>query len=383
MSGENNQVLVVECKDYNIELIKEKISAALKPLGGIESFVQENQTVLLKPNLLMAKKPEAGITTHPAVVQAIAELVGELGAEVIIADSPGGPFNKTVMKRVYQKTGMSQVAQVTTANLNWNFASQTKDSSDAKILNKLTVGQFIAEADVIINLPKFKTHGLTKMTGGVKNMFGAVPGLLKAEYHMKMPQIDNFSDALLDVALATKTSLTIVDGITAMEGEGPSSGDKFQLNRLVIGVNPLAVDVAMADIVGIKPQAVATIAAAERRGLTHNIDQIEYLGIETKLTEFKTPTIDSSAQLLDRRMPSFLARWIRKLVKPKPVFNDQRCIQCGACITGCPPQVISKTEEGVEADLEGCIRCFCCQELCPEDAVDIHRPLLGKLLFGE
>ena len=383
MSEKNNQVLVLECRDYNVKLIKEKITAALKPIGGLKSFVKAEQTVLLKPNLLMAKQPEAGITTHPAVVQAVVELVENLGAEVIIGDSPGGPFNKTVMKRLYQKTGMTNVAQVTTATLNWNFASQTKDSSDAKILNKLTVGQFIAEADVIINLPKFKTHGLTKMTGAVKNMFGAVPGLLKAEYHMKMPQIDNFSDALLDVALATKPELTIVDGITAMEGEGPSSGDQYQLNRLVIGANPLAVDVVMADIVGIESEAVATIEAAKRRDLTYHIDQIEYLGTETKLTEFKTPTIDSSAQLLDRRMPSFLAQWIRKLVKPKPVFDDKKCIQCGACITGCPPQVISKTETGVEADLDGCIRCFCCQELCPEDAVDIHRPLLGKLLFGK
>ena len=383
MSEKNDQVLVLECRDYNVKLIKEKITAALKPIGGLKSFVKAEQTVLLKPNLLMAKQPEAGITTHPAVVQAVVELVENLGAEVIIGDSPGGPFNKTVMKRLYQKTGMTNVAKKTSATLNWDFAGQTTTPSDAKILNKLTVGQFISEADVIINLPKFKTHGLTKMTGAVKNMFGAVPGLLKAEYHMKMPQIDNFSDALLDVALATKPELTIVDGITAMEGEGPSSGDQYQLNRLVIGANPLAVDVVMADIVGIESEAVATIEAAKRRDLTYHIDQIEYLGTETKLTEFKTPTIDSSAQLLDRRMPSFLAQWIRKLVKPKPVFDDKKCIQCGACITGCPPQVISKTKTGVEADLDGCIRCFCCQELCPEDAVDIHRPLLGKLLFGK
>ena len=378
-----DKVLVLACEDYNLELIKEKIKAAFKPLGGLENFVDCNQKVLLKPNLLMAKKPEAGITTHPAVVQAVAELVIELGAEVIIGDSPGGPFNKTVMKRVYQKTGMAKVADNTTAKLNWNFANHTKNTTTTKILNNLTIGEFIAEADIIINLPKFKTHGLTKMTGGVKNMFGAIPGLLKAEYHMKMPEIDNFSDVLLDVALATKPQLTIVDAITAMEGEGPSSGDKYDLNRLLIGANPLAVDVVMADMVGVKPEAVATIAAAKRRNLVHNINQIDYLGLETKLNEFETPTIDSSAQLLDRRLPGFLAHWVRKLVKPKPVFDEQQCIQCGACITGCPPQVISKTETGVEADLDNCIRCFCCQELCPEEAVDIHRPWLGKLLFGK
>ena len=380
---DKDKVLVLACEDYNIELIKEKIKAALKPLGGLKKFVDCDQKVLLKANLLMAKKPEAGITTHPAVVQAVAELVIEIGAEVIIGDSPGGPFNKTVMKRLYQKTAMTKVADNTAANLNWNFARHTKNTSTAKILNQLTIGQFIAEADVIINLPKFKTHGLTKMTGGVKNMFGAIPGLLKAEYHMKMPKIDNFADVLLDVALATKPQLTIVDGIIAMEGEGPSSGERYELNRLLMGANPLAVDVVMAHLVGINPEAVATIAAAARRNLVHDINQIDYLGLETKVGQFKTPTIDSSAQLLDRRLPSFLAHWVREWVKPKPVFNEQQCIQCGACITGCPPQVISKTETGVEADLDDCIRCFCCQELCPEDAVEIHRPWLGKLLFGK
>ncbi|MFO7820401.1 MAG: DUF362 domain-containing protein [Halanaerobacter sp.] len=378
---EKDRVLVLECQEYKVELIKKKINTALKKIGGLKSFIAAEQKVLLKPNLLMAKKPEAGITTHPAVVQAVVELVSETGAEIVIGDSPGGPFNKTVMKRVYQKTGLAKVAQETDADLNWNFGRETSNLSESQILNHLTVGEYIAEADLIINLPKFKTHGLTKMTGGVKNLFGAVPGLLKAEYHMKMPQLDNFSDALLDIALAVRPELTIVDGITAMEGEGPSSGDNYELNRLLVGTNPLAVDVVMADLVGIKAEDVATIAAAKRRDLVYDLEQIEYLGVKTKLDEFKTPTIDSSAQLLEQRMPEFLADWIRKLVKPKPIFNDSKCVQCGACITSCPPQVISKTESGVEADLDNCIRCFCCQELCPEDAVEIHRPWLGKLLF--
>jgi uncharacterized protein (DUF362 family)/Pyruvate/2-oxoacid:ferredoxin oxidoreductase delta subunit len=379
----DNKVLVTECKDYNVELIKEKIAASLEPLGGIDNFVSPGQKVLLKPNLLMAKEPQAAITTHPVVVQAVAELVIDSGGEVTIGDSPGGPFTKSAMKRLYRKTGMERVAENTAAKLNWNLDSTTIPFATAKILKSLTLGQFIEGADVIINLPKFKTHGLTKMTGGVKNMFGSVPGLLKAEYHLNMPQITDFSDALLDIALATKPSLTIVDGIVAMEGEGPSSGDKREFNRLLVATNPLALDVVMAHLVGIEPEAVATIKAAQERELTHSLEQVELLGVDTKLSDFVTPTIDSSARLLDSRMPGFMADLIRKLVKPKPVFKDDKCIQCGICIASCPPQIISKTKQGVEADLDDCIRCFCCQELCPQEAVEIDRPLLGKLLFGK
>ncbi|MGM0501182.1 MAG: DUF362 domain-containing protein [Bacillota bacterium] len=378
-----DKVLVLECKDYNVELIKEKVKAALHTISSIENFITKETKVLLKPNLLMAKEPEAAITTHPAVVQAVAELIIDLGAEVVIGDSPGGTFNKNRIKRLYRKTGMKKVAEKTEAKLNWNFASTTKPFASGKVLKNIKFAQFVEEADLIINLPKFKTHGLTKMTGGVKNMFGTIPGLLKAEYHMRMPQIENFSDALLDVVLAVKPQLTIVDGIVAMEGEGPSSGEQREFNKLLLGSNPLAVDVIMADLVGIEPQAVATIAAAQRRGLVHSLSQIKCLGDNSRLDNFSTPTIDSSAQLLDRRMPSFLADVAAKLVKPKPVFNEQQCIQCGACIESCPPQVITKTEAGVEADLDNCIRCFCCQELCPENAVVINRPWLGKLLFGD
>lgn len=383
MKKENDKVVVLECKDYQTELIKERITTGLNALGGLKNFVSGGEKVLLKPNLLMAKEPSAAITTHPTVVKAVAELVIERGAEVTIGDSPGGPFKKAALKRVYKKTGMKKAAQETGSELNWEFSGETKSTEQGQILKKIELGKFVTDADLIINLPKFKTHGLTKMTGGVKNMFGAVPGLLKAEYHMRMPQIDDFADMLLDIAATTKPELTIVDGIKAMEGEGPSSGQEYDLKRLLISPNPYAVDVAMADIVGIKPEAVATIEAAKRRGLIAAKEEIDYLGLETKFDEFKTPFISSSAQLLEGRLPSFIADWIRKLTKAKPIFEEKKCVQCGKCITGCPPQVISKTEAGVRADLDGCIRCFCCQELCPENAVEIYRPWLGKLLFGK
>jgi uncharacterized protein (DUF362 family)/Pyruvate/2-oxoacid:ferredoxin oxidoreductase delta subunit len=339
--------------------------------------------VVLKTNLLRAEDPKGATTTHPAVVQAVAELVADQGAAPIIADSPGGPFKKAMLSRVYTKTGMQKVADNTAAELNWNFNSTELSFPEAEILTNMKVAEAIINADVVINLPKFKTHGLTKLTGAVKNMFGAVPGLLKAEYHLNMQQIDDFSDVLLDIALAVDPELTIMDGIVGMEGEGPSGGDAIQLNTLLISNNYCALDVVMAELAGVEPTQVPTIKAAEKRGLISSRKEVKLTGDNIEIDGFETPTIGDSAKLIEQGLPGPLASLVKKLLRPKPIFKDDKCIQCGVCIQGCPPEVISKTESGVEADLDGCIRCFCCQELCPEEAVKIHRPLLGRLLFGK
>ncbi len=381
MNLEDNKVMVLECKEYNIGLIKEKLKQGLKPWGGIEAFVKPGQKVLLKTNLLMAKSPDEAVTTHPALVQAVVELVQEVTGQITIGDSPGGPFNQGRLKKIYRKTGMEEVADKSGVELNWNFESTNLSFPNGKFLKNVRVGEFITDADVIINLPKFKSHGLTKMTGGVKNMFGAIPGLLKAEYHFNMQEIDDFANALLDIFMVTDPDLTIMDGIIGMEGEGPSGGEPIELGKLLISSNPPALDVVMAELAGVEPESIPTIVAAKDRGLIYQLEEIEILGIEIKSEGFTVPTIDQSAQLLERRLPKPLARFLRARLRPRPIFNDDICIQCGACIRSCPSQVIKKTKTGVEVDLDGCIRCFCCQELCPEEAVEIHRPWLGRILF--
>jgi len=383
MGFKDNRVMVLKCNDYDVKLIRENLKRGLAPWGGIEAFVQPNQQVLLKANLVMAKKIEKSATTHPALVQAVTELVQEVGAKVIIGDSPGGPFNESMVKRVYRKTGMEDVAKNTGAELNWNFDEVQSPFTEGKVLKNITLGKFISDADVIINLPKFKSHGLTKMTGGVKNMFGAIPGLLKAEYHMKMQEIDDFSNALMDIALATNPDLTIMDGIIGMEGEGPTGGEPIKLNTILISPNPTAIDVVMAKIAKLDPLSIPTIKIAKDRGLIYQLEEVELLGEEVEQYSFVAPTIQDSVELLTLRLPTPIAKWLLSHKRPKPIFQKDKCIQCGVCIQSCPPKIITKTDSCVEADLDKCIRCFCCQELCPQEAVDIHRPFLGRLLFGK
>jgi len=377
----NSQIVHVECNTYEKEIVKEKLKQGLGLIGGLGRYVKKGQQVLLKVNLLMGKPPEEAVTTHPAFVEAVAELVAAEGATPIIGDSPGGIFNKGFLTRAYQAAGLDAVAERCGAKLNWDFETEQLPFSEGKILKTVTIGKFVSNADVIINLPKFKTHGLTKLTGAVKNMFGIVPGLVKAEYHMNMSAIPDFADVLLDIALSLPPVLSIMDGITGMQGEGPSGGDPIQLNSVLIGTDPLAVDVAMAMRAGIDPKEVTTIEAAARRGMVSSENEIELLGEPISSASFASPEVRSSAGI-DERLPAPLYKLLERLLKPRPVFIDENCIQCGICIQNCPPKVISKTEHGVKADLSGCIRCFCCQELCPERAVHIKRPLLGKLFRG-
>lgn len=384
MNINDQRVMLIRCDRYEVSKIKRLITEGLEPWGGMAAFVQPEQRVLLKVNLLMAKKPEEVTTTHPAMAQAVAELVQEVGGQPVIGDSPGGPFTSVLLQRIYRRTGMEVVAQETGAELNGELGSVERHFPEGKILKTITVGQYIDNADVIINLPKLKTHGMTKLSGAVKNLYGAIPGLLKAEYHLNMQEIGDFSNVLCDIALCVAPQLSIMDGIIGMEGEGPSGGTPVQLNSILISPNPFALDVAVAEMVKIKQEKIPTIKAARERGLPSRIEEIQLLGEPLKNMHplsFASPDINDSAKLLERFLPGRLGNAITHLLRPKPVFDPELCIQCGDCVRSCPPQIISKREKGVEADLSQCIRCFCCQELCPKVAVSVHRPLLGRMLF--
>lgn len=386
MNLDDKRVMVLKCERYEVNMIKTKLKDGLDPWGGMEAFVRPQMKVLLKPNLLMAKRPEAVTTTHPAVVQAVTELVQEAEGEVIIGDSPGGPFTRALLQRVYQRTGMEGVANATGAKLNWDFKAFERAHPEGLILKNLTLGRFVEDIDLLINLPKLKTHGLTKMTGGVKNLFGAIPGLIKAEYHLKMQDIKDFSNILIDIVLGVQPQLTIMDGIIGMEGSGPSGGKARELNTLLISPNPFALDIAAAELVKIKPESIPTIKMAGERGFAGSIAEVDLLGIpltELQPAGFTSPDISYSADLFENFLPGKLGSWLADRLRPKPVFDPEICTQCGDCIRGCPPQVIKRRKKGVTVDLDGCIRCFCCQELCPCQAVKIHRPLISRLLFSK
>ncbi len=377
------RVAVKKCSDYK-ENLSDKVKETIDLLGGIETFVNKGEKVVLKVNLLMGKDPQMGVTTHPEIVRAVARLVKEQEAIPVIADSPGGPFNNMNLKRAYRISGFENIAKEENIELNYNTESKKINFEEGKIKKSFEIADYINEADKVINLAKLKTHGLTMYTGGVKNLFGTIPGLLKAEYHLSLEDIEYFSAMLVDLAKLIQPQLTLIDGILGMEGDGPSGGETKRFNYILASTSPFAVDVAATHLMGISPpEKVPTILAAKNRNEVAEISDLDLLGDELVVaSDTKVPNIEKKSNLLDQKLPDPISNFLAYFLRSRPVFDSDKCVGCGDCVESCPPQTIELKNSKAVVDLSDCIRCFCCQELCRYNAVEIKRPLLSKLFFS-
>jgi len=373
------KVSLIECREYDHLLVKESIIQTFENLGGIDKYINKGERVLLKLNLLMRKKPEEATTTHPVFTKALAEVLIEYGAEVIIGDSPGGPFNERMLKSVYKGCGIEEIAHEVGAKLNFNTNMMEVKNQKGRILKNLTVTEMLNDVDKVISVSKLKTHGLAVFTGAVKNMFGTVPGVLKAEYHVKMPDIRDFSDALVDICLYSNPILSFMDGIVGMEGDGPSAGEPREVGVIIASTSPYHLDVVATSIINLEPRKVPTIERCVERNICRgNLEDIDLVGEgidKFKIDDFKIPNI-KSVNFLEDKAPKFLKTVVNAWLRPKPVFVHEDCIGCSDCAENCPPKVIQMVDKRPIVELDGCIRCFCCQELCPKKAVIIHRPWL-------
>lgn len=380
----DNKVVFVSCKTYQKEDINQSIKELFRELGGLEQYIRPGQKVLLKVNLLMKKPAEAAVTTHPSLVEAVINQIHNLGARAIIADSPGGPFTKSWLKGIYRETGMEDVVVKTGAKLNWNFKQQEFSNPEGKILKKIILAQIIKEVDVVISLAKLKTHGFTIYTGAVKNLFGCIPGLLKADYHLRMSNLRDFSEMLVDIAEFVKPQLSIMDAVVAMEGAGPSAGDPKEVGLLAASANPHALDLACCYLIGLDYKRIFTLQKAIERGLIpKDIQKLDIRGIkegEFKPIPFKIPEASRSRHI-PIPLPPHLDSFFYKMLRPKPNFIHQKCVGCGLCAKNCPAKCIEMIAHRPHVDLSRCIRCFCCQELCPYQAVEIKRNKLSQLIF--
>lgn len=376
-------VSLIKCDDYRYEKVRQALEKSFENLGGVKKYVNHGETALLKLNLLMKKKPEEATTTHPVFAKALAEILIEHGVKVIIGDSPGGPFNEKILKGIYKVCGMEEVAKDTGAILNYNTNSVDIKNENGLILKRITAIEILEKVDKVISVSKLKTHGMMMFTGAVKNMFGIVAGLDKAEYHVRMPNNKDFSNALVDICLVADPVLSFMDGIVGMEGAGPSGGDPRKVGAVIASTSPYHLDVVATSIIGLKPTKVPTVQRCVERGLCKgNFDDIKLKGDRIEefiLNDFVIPEI-RSLDLLEGKLPKFMRDIINGLLQPKPVFIHEKCMGCSDCAKNCPPHVIKMVDNRPIVNLDECIRCFCCQELCPVKAVDIHRPLLMKLL---
>jgi uncharacterized protein (DUF362 family)/Pyruvate/2-oxoacid:ferredoxin oxidoreductase delta subunit len=377
-------VVLKYCPDYTMD-VEQHLREGLAELGGMSAFVKPGQKVLLKVNLLMKKRPEEAVTTHPSVVEAVIHLVQEAGGIPIIGDSPGGPYTVSALRSIYARTGLREVAERTGAILNEDVGQTIIQYPEGKLVKSLTVTNCVLDADVIIPLSKLKTHGMMTFTGAVKILFGVIPGLLKAEYHLKMFKVYDFADLLVDIATYVKPALSIMDGVVGMEGDGPSAGKPRNIGALILSTDPFALDVIATDLIGLKPEKVPTIMAARLRGLTSRLDELQLKGDSRSLWRIQGFVIPKavSTNFLDMApLPRSVKTFILNRVRPRPIFEHATCVGCSDCVNNCPAKAITMNEnQRPVVDLEGCIRCFCCQELCPHQSVKLFKPWLGRTLL--
>ena len=384
---EETQVYAASCPDYG--QAEACIRTLVEQMGGMGRFVRPGERIVLKANLLRAAPPESAICTHPAVVEAVAKLVKEAGGTPVICDSPGGALHKeAVLRSLYEKTGMAAAAAAAGAELSMDSSTRTVSLPEGKVLRQAEIITPVAEADGVIDLCKMKTHVLMSMTGAVKNLFGVIPGLSKVGYHATHPDHATFADVLLDLTGYVKPRLSLMDGILAMEGDGPgSSGTPRQVGLLLAAANPLALDTAAGAIMNLPRQDNPVLLAAERRGLTPcRMEDVELIGgtvEELRMADYKFPA-STKSNLMDFLGP--LARPAERLCKKAlsqtPRIDGAKCVGCGICAKSCPGQAIAMTAPGKKARIsqKACIHCYCCHELCPQKAVELHQSWLGRLL---
>lgn len=369
------QVVIKKCSNYDDTNVLNALKQVFDSLGGLDKYIKPGMKVALKPNLVKKKRPEDAATTHPSIIKHLTALIKEAGGIVTIVESPGGLFTTSLLKGVYVHCGIEKVAKETGAILNYDISEVEVENPQGKYLKKVTIVKALKDADLIINIPKLKTHGQMVYTGAVKNMFGAVPGELKAEYHYRMSEYDEFADALIDIYLSVKPTLNIMDAVTGMDGEGPTSGNPRHIGLIIAGENAFEVDFTALNIIDADPISVPIIKQGIERNLCPGqIGQIDIVGQkieDVKVIGFDIPQADTMKSI------AFFSRGILKFftrgLKPKPIFDYNLCIGCAECQRVCPAHVISMKGKRPEVDMSHCISCFCCQELCPQKAVLIKR----------
>lgn len=377
----DNRVSVVKCDGYS--QAEEAVNKALELLGGIEKFIKKGDKVVIKPNLVSRKKPDEAVTTHPALLRAVIKAAESAGGIVTVAESPGGPYNAAALKAVYGGCGMNDAVDGTNAKLNFDTGFTEVDYPDGKTVKKIPVINPILEADVIISVPKLKTHAMTSYTGAVKNLFGVIPGTYKAEMHFRLNERKAFCSMLVDLCGCVKPSLSIMDGVWGMEGDGPTAGINRHVGLVMASANAHALDLAACRLIDYSPCEVDTVSEAIERGLTvKSAQELDIIGEDLDkliIKDFIKP--ESHFNLLRViRLPAALNGFVTNALASKPKIKYDECVGCGKCGECCPLKAIDMKTGKPKIDKTKCIKCFCCQELCPKGAVKIYRPLLNKFM---
>jgi uncharacterized protein (DUF362 family)/ferredoxin len=368
----NKKVGIERCNSYDPSEVYEALKRAVELAGDLDVA---GKTVLLKPNILSDTPPEKAVCTHPAFLEAAIRLVREMGAKRVLAgDSPG-----------LQPPGFSAKASglgdaIRKNGADWVDFTKGKievPCPEGKVVKKFTLTQALREADVMISIPKLKTHQLMYFTGAMKNIFGLIPSVAKSPYHVRFSSRESFAAMLVDLNLAVKPAYTFMDAVIGMEGHGPAAGNPRQVGLVMASSNLLAMDIAATTVICYPPSEIPVIKDALSRGhWLLNLDEIEYPGLspaDVRIPGFvKLPMKRSGSQFLDFVLPPPLRR-LKDSLEPVPEINHDICVHCGDCSRICASKAIGSTGEGKGRreviDYGRCIRCFCCHEICPAKAI--------------
>jgi uncharacterized protein (DUF362 family)/NAD-dependent dihydropyrimidine dehydrogenase PreA subunit len=372
-------VAVIRCDSYDEDEVYTALRRGIQLLGGIRRFAGPGEKVLLKPNALLGKPPESCVCTHPAVVQAAGRLFQEVTRAVFYGDSPGaGPPGPAL-----RKSGIQEAAEAAGLEpADFSRGRPVALGAGAPI-DRIEIAEGVLAADALIGLCKLKTHSQTRMTGAVKNIYGCVPGFRrKKKYHVQFPSAFDFSRLLVSLNLLLKPRLHVMDGIAAMEGNGPGGGDPVSMRVLLLSADPVALDAVMCRLVELNPLHVPTSGPGERQGLgTYRCEGIELVGdpigplVNGDFRVPRGPVHDFAA--------SGMMSWVNHLLSRRPAIDPERCNRCGQCVASCPASPKAVDWPGGDRSRPPafrygrCIRCFCCQETCPQGAISVRRTALG------
>ncbi|MBI9052042.1 MAG: DUF362 domain-containing protein [Anaerolineaceae bacterium] len=378
-----SKVALVYCKDYELDQVRQAVKEGLTLLGGAQQFAKAAEKILIKPNLLVGDSPEKCISPHPMVFQAVLEEFQACGAELSFGDSPG--FGSTLAAA--KQSQMLPIAEALNVPIADFQNGETVSFHEGRFIKQFNIAKGVLEADGLISLAKMKAHALTRMTGAIKNQFGCIPGMLKAEFHSKLPSANIFSKMLVDLNLYIKPRLYIMDGIMAMEGNGPRNGDPRPMHVLLFSTDPVALDAAVCQMIHLNEALVDPIVYGNEFGLGSS-KEIEFIG--EPISRFDTPdfVVNRSHGSTSTDLGILTSGLMRNYVTPRPVIMEDKCTKCGRCVQVCPadPKALS-WKDGKDHppvyDYSECIRCYCCQELCPHEAISVQVPLLGRLLHRQ
>ncbi len=378
-----SRVALVRCDTYDYRAVRAAVRRGFDLIAA-SGLVKAGETIVMKPNVLHGTDPDQGVSTHPSVLKAVGESLLECGARVLFGDSPSLGASEGHMKRCGLKQAADEIG-VRAADFD---RGRTVRFGEGVLVRSFVIANGVLDSDGLVSLPKLKAHPLVRLTGAVKNQFGCIPGLLKRQYHVKLPDPHSFANMLVDLNMLTRPRFSVMDGIVAMEGDGPRSGRTRKTNVLLFSSDPVALDATACRIVNLDPEAVPTSQPGERAGLgTYHSENIELVG--ERLESFVCRDFD----VIRTPPPSsgmtqgnvFVKNWLCE----RPTVNRSRCNRCGACVKICPvdPKAAGwRSSNGSRRPAyryDRCIRCYCCQESCPTGAISAHRTLLGRVFYWD